>query len=155
MPFWCLQNGICSSNASLRCSKTIQNFCKCTFTAVLTKPSSMDINGSTLVYQTCQPNRIANRITNDSTHKPAGRTKCRKMTFLWNSGFPQFNCPSGTQHEILSLLRGNIDFLIFFCYFLKFPKIGRPGGRNVEKWRFFEIRNFLNLIALRVLNTKF
>ena len=50
MPFWCLQNGICSSNASLRCSKTIQNFCKCAFTAVLTKPSSMDIDGSTLVY---------------------------------------------------------------------------------------------------------
>ena len=50
MQFWCLQNGICSSNASLRCNKIIQNFCKCTFTAVLTKPSSMDdIDGSTLV----------------------------------------------------------------------------------------------------------
>ena len=37
----------------------------------------------------------------------------------------------------------------------KYPKIGRLGGRNVEKYRFFEIRDFLNLIALRGLNMKF
>ena len=35
-----------------------------------------------------------------------------KKAFLWNSGFPWFNCPSGTQIEVLRLLRGNIDFSI-------------------------------------------
>ena len=35
------------------------------------------------------------------------------------------------------------------------PKTVRLGGRHVEKCRFFEIRDFLNLIALRVLNAKF
>ena len=49
MPFRSLQNSVCSSKASLQCSKTIQNVCKCTFAAVLTKPSSMDIDGSALV----------------------------------------------------------------------------------------------------------
>ena len=29
------------------------------------------------------------------------------------------------------------------------------SGRHVEKWRFFEIRDFLNFIALRGLNMKF
>ena len=33
--------------------------------------------------------------------------------------------------------------------------MGRLGGRHVEKCRFFEIRDFLNLIALRVVNMKF
>ena len=52
-----------------------------------------------------------------SENWPAGRMKCRKMSFLWNSGFPQFNCPPGTKHEILDILRGNIDFSIFVWYF--------------------------------------
>ena len=52
-----------------------------------------------------------------SENWPAGRMKCRKMSFLWNSGFPQFNCPPGTKHEILDILRGNIDLSIFVWYF--------------------------------------
>ena len=53
-----------------------------------------------------------------SENRPARRTTCRKMSFLWNSGFPWFNCPPGTQHEILRFLRCMIDFSIFFWYFV-------------------------------------